>query len=53
MNQIKFFGNICNHTDTNNLSVDLSNLSIKQMLVILNTKYKIDQTLLDLSLIHI
>ena len=47
MNQIKFFGNICNHTDTNNLSVDLSNLSIKQMLEILNTKYKVDQTLLD------
>ena len=47
MHQIKFFGNICNHTDTNNLSAALSNLSIKQMLVILNTKYKIDQTLLD------
>ena len=47
MNQIKFFGNICNHTDTNNLSADLSNLSIKQMLEILNTKYKVDQTLLD------
>ena len=47
MNQIKFFGNICNHTGANNLSADLSNLSIKQMLEILNTKYKVDQTLLD------
>ena len=47
MNQIKFFGNICNHTDTNNFSADLTNLSIKQMLVILNTEYNIDQTILD------
>jgi len=47
MNQIKFFGNICNHADTNNFSVDLTNLSIKQMLVILNTEYNIDQTILD------
>jgi len=47
MNQIKFFGNICNHADTNNFSADLTNLSIKQMLVILNTEYNIDQTILD------
>ena len=47
MNQIKFFGNICNHTDMNNFSADLTNLSIKQMLVVLNTKYNIDQTILD------
>jgi len=47
MNRIKFFGNICNHADTNNFSADLTNLSIKQMLVILNTEYNIDQTILD------
>ena len=47
MNQIKFFGNICNHTDPNHFSADLTNLSIKQMLVILNTEYNIDQTILD------
>ena len=31
----------------NNFSADLTNLSIKQMLVVLNTKYNIDQTILD------
>ena len=47
MNQIKFFGNICKHTNTNNISTDLSNHSINQMLDILNDKYNIDQSLLD------
>mgnify|MGYP001809119863 CR=1 FL=1 len=45
MNQIKFFGNICKHTNTNNISTDLSNHSINQMLDILNDKYNIDQSL--------
>ncbi len=47
MNQIKFFGNICKHTSANNISTDLSNHSINQMLDILNDKYNIDQSLLD------
>ena len=47
MNQIKFFGNICKHTNANNISTDLSNHSINQMLDILNNKYNIDQSLLD------
>tara|TARA_B100000029_G_scaffold516705_1_gene632927 strand:+ start:7970 stop:8227 length:258 start_codon:yes stop_codon:yes gene_type:complete len=47
MNQIKFFGNICNHTDKNNFSADLANLSINQMLEILNTEYNVEQSILD------
>jgi|TARA_B110000263_G_C15297822_1_gene506432 molybdopterin converting factor small subunit len=47
MNQIKFFGNICKHTNTNNISTDLSNHSINQVLDILNDKYNVDQSLLD------
>ena len=46
MNQIKFFGNICNHTPANNISADFNNHSINQMLDILKSKYNIDQSIL-------